>query len=46
MCTYQCEKEGHAKQLKYVSLNPNGPHPILTWQEMHPKEVMVSMDFD
>jgi hypothetical protein len=42
----QCENDGYVKQWKYVPLNPKGPHPILTWKEMHAEEVMVSLDHD
>ena len=35
--------DAYVKQLKYVPLNPNGPHPIPTWQEMHIDEAVVSL---
>ena len=41
-----CEKHGYVKGWKYVPLNPKGPHPIPTWQEMHDEEVIISLDHD
>ena len=34
------------KQWKYAHLTPKGPHQIPMWQEMHIKEVIVSLDHD
>lgn len=41
-----CEKHGYMKGWKYVPLNPKGPHIILTWQEMHDQEVIISLYHD
>jgi len=41
-----CENDAYVKPWKYVPLNPKGPHPIPTWQEMHTEEAMVSLDHD
>ena len=41
-----CMNNAYVKQWKYVPLNPKGPHLILTWQEMHTDEVVVSLDHD
>ena len=41
-----CVKDAYVKQWKYVPLNPKGPHPIRTWQEMHTDEAVVSLDHD
>ena len=41
-----CMNDAYVKQWKYVLLNPKGPHPILTWKEMHTNEVVVSLDHD
>ena len=41
-----CVNDAYVKQWKYVPLNPKGPHPILTWQEMHTDEEVVSLDHD
>ena len=38
--------DAYVKQWKYVPLNPKGPHPIPTWQEMHTDEAIVSLDHD
>ena len=43
---YHCMNNAYVKQWKYVPLNPNGAHPILTWQEMHTNKVVVSLDHD
>jgi len=42
----RCKNDGYVKDWKYVPLNPKGPHPISTWQEMHAEEAMVSLDHD
>lgn len=42
---YQCEKQGYVKEWKYVPLN-KVPHLILTWQEMHDEEAIISLDHD
>ena len=42
----KCQNVVHVKQWKYVPLNPKGPQPILTWQEMHTQDDMVSLDHD
>ena len=34
----QCESHAYVKQWKYVILTPKGPHPVLTWNEIHTKE--------
>ena len=39
-----CVNDAYVKQWKYVPLNPKGPHQILTWQEMHTNEALVSLD--
>ena len=41
-----CENDAYVKPWKYVPLNPEGSHPIPTWQEMHTEEAMVSLDHD
>ena len=41
-----CEKHGYMKGWKYVPLNPEGPHPIPMWQEMHNEEAIISLDHD
>ena len=41
-----CVNDAYVKQWKYVPLNPKGPHPIPTWQEMHADEAVVSLDHD
>ena len=38
--------DAYVKQWKYVPLNPKGPHPIPTRQEMHTNEAVVSLDHD
>ena len=40
----RCMNDAYVKQWKYVRLNPKGPHPISTWQEMHTNEEVVSLD--
>ena len=42
----KCQNVGHVNQWKYLLLNPKGNHPILTWQEMHTDEAVVSLDHD
>ena len=39
-----CGRHAYVKQWKYVPLTRKRPHPNLTWQEMHTKEVVVSLD--
>ena len=41
-----CMNDAYVKQWKYVPLNPKGPYPISTWQEMHTNEAVVSLDHD
>ena len=41
-----CVNDAYVIQWKYFPLNPNGTHPILTWQEMHTDEAVVSLDHD
>ena len=41
-----CVNNAYVKQWKYVPLNLKGPHPILTWKEMHADEAVVSLDHD
>ena len=41
-----CMNDAYVKQWKYVPVNRKGPHPILTWQEMHTDEAVVSLDHD
>ena len=41
-----CMNDAYVKQWKYAPLNPKGLHLILTWQEMHTDEVVVSLDHD
>jgi hypothetical protein len=40
---YHCENNGYVKQWKCVPLYQKGPHPILTWKEMHASEAKVSL---
>ena len=42
----QCERHTYVKQCKYVPLTPKVPRPILTWQEMHTEEAIISLDHD
>ena len=42
----QCERHTYMKQWKYVPITPKGPHPILTWQGMHTKEAIASLNHD
>ena len=41
-----CINDAYVKQWKYVPLNPKGPHPIPTWEEMYTYETVVSLDHD
>ena len=41
-----CMNDAYVKHWKYLPLNPKGPHPILTWKEMHTNEAVVSLDQD